>query len=136
MRFDLGSASLGGPGFIATSPHAQATFAAQLFAAADGKRVNVERVELSMPGRAPLATPLARSTLTATLGQGDKLEHKRGATVAVTLEGDLGDSTGTVHVRVKAATFVRDVVTARAMYAGKLGGPSLFPGFGDAGAMR
>ncbi len=137
-RFDFGGAPLAGPSFIAASPHTQPTFAAQLFASADGKRVSVERAELSVPGHSPLATPLARSTLTATLSQGDKLEHKRGAAVGLTLEGDLGDSTGTFHVRLKATTFVRDVVTARALYGARTGGASLglLPGFGDAGAMR
>jgi hypothetical protein len=138
VRFDLGSASLTGSSFIAASPHTQATLAAQLFASADGKRVAVERVELSVPGHSPLSTPLAHSTITATV---DRLEHRRGAAARVTLEGDLGDSTGMFHVRLKATTFVRDVVTARALYGAKTGsgggGPGLvLPGFGDAGPMR
>ncbi len=136
-RFDLGMASPGSQSFIAASPHTQPTFAAHLFASVDGKRVTVERAELSVPNHSPLATPLARSTIVATLS-GDKLEHKRGAAVGLTLEGDLGDSTGTFHVRLKATTFVRDVVTARALYGARTGaaGPSLLPAFGDAGAMR
>jgi hypothetical protein len=136
VRFDLGSASLTGSSFIAASPHTQATLAAQLFAGLDGKRVTVERVELSVPGHAPLSTPLAHSTITATL---DRLEHKRGATAGVTLEGDVGDSTGTFHVRVKATTFVRDVVSAHALYGARMGAGGaglVLPGFGDAGAMR
>jgi hypothetical protein len=147
-RFELGSASLSlsGPSFIAASPHTTPTFAAALFAGADGKRVTVERVELSVPGHAPLATPLAHSTITATV---DKLEPKRGAPLSVTLEGDLGDSTGSFHVRLKATTFVRDVVTARALYAARSGagaaGAGVFGGagladllarFGDAGLSR
>ncbi len=130
-RFELGSTSAAGPGFIAASPHTLATFAAELFASADGKRVRVDRVELSLPGHSPLATPLARSTLAAKI---DKLEHARGGAVSLSLEGDLGDSTGTFHVRVQATTFVRDVVSARAIYGGKLGPGG--GGFGDAGFMR
>ncbi len=130
-RFELGSTSASGPGFIAASPHTLATFAAELFASSDGKRVRVDRVELSLPDHSPLATPLARSTLAAKV---DKLEHTRGGAVNLSLEGDLGDSTGTFHVRVQATTFVRDVVSARAIYGGKLG-PGM-RGFGDAGSLR
>lgn len=131
VRLELGSVSLPGPDFIAASPHTLATFAAELFVSTDGKRVSIDRVELSMPGHSPLATPLARSTLVAKI---DKLERARGGAVSLSLEGDLGDSTGTFHVRVQASTFVRDVVSARAIYGGKLGPAA--GGFGDAGSMR
>jgi hypothetical protein len=134
-RFDVGAASLGGPSFVASSPHTLARFSAEIFASSDGKRVAVDRVELSLPGRPSLATPLARSTLVAKI---DKLERTRGGAVNVSLEGDLGDSTGTVHVRVEASTFVRDVVTAKALYGARAGAGTLGSAlrFGDAGAMR
>ncbi len=138
-RFGVGSPLLAGGGggsFVATSPHALASFYAEVFAGDGGKRTSVERVALSLPGRAPLATPLAHSTLTAKV---DRLDRTRGGAVSLTLEGDLGDSTGTVHVVVKATTFVRDVVSGRALYGAggaAAGGGSLRRGFGDAGVMR
>lgn len=127
-RFDLGP-DLSGGSFIAASPHTSAALSVEIFAGEGGKRVSVGRAALSVPGRAPLATPLARSSLTAQI---DKLDPARGGAVRLTLEGDVGDSTGTFHVRAKVTTFVRDVVTARAAYGAAAG----LPRFGDAGAMR
>jgi hypothetical protein len=132
VRFELGSPSLAGTSFIAASPHTQATLSAQIFAASDGKRVSLDRVELSVPNHSPLSTPLARSTIEAKI---DKLDHARGGALAVTLDGDLSDSTGTLHVHLEAATFVRDVVSAKAMYGAKLGAGAP-PGFGDGGFLR
>ena len=135
----LGSALVSGSSFVAASPHTQATFSAEIFAGEGGKRATATRITLSVPGHAPLATPLARSSLAVTI---DKLEHTRGGTVSLSIEGDLGDSTGTFHVRVRARTFVRDVVSAKAAYELGAGGGGAGPlrtfagGFGDAGAMR
>jgi hypothetical protein len=136
VRFELGLPSLSGSSFIAASPHTQPTLSAEIFAASDGKRVTLDRVELSMPNHSPLSTPLARSTIEVKI---DKLDHVRGGALGVMLDGDLGDSTGTFHVHLAATTFVRDVVSAKAMYGSKLG-PSALPtgisGFGDAGFLR
>ncbi|HEX8789680.1 MAG TPA: hypothetical protein VF765_01925 [Polyangiaceae bacterium] len=126
-RFSIGPLSDSGLGFVAPSPHVQATLALELFASSDGKRVEVNRAELLVPGRAPVATPLARSTLVAKL---TKLEAFRGGAAALTVDGTLGDSSGNWRVHLQATTFVRDVVDAKAIYASPL------RPFGDAGTMR
>jgi len=134
VRFDLGPVSDTGPGFVAPSPHTQATLGVELFASTDAKVVTVERTELRLPGRTPLGTPLAHSTLVAKV---DKLEHARGGAVALSLDGDLGDSSASWHLHVTVKTFVRDVVSAKAIYGIPSSGhyPEL-RGFGDAGLMR
>lgn len=126
VRFTLGIP--GGPGgsFIAASPHTSARISVELFASPDGKRVAVERAEISLPGKPMLATPLARSTLVARI---DHLDKTRGGSVTLTLDGDLSDSTGAAHVHATATTFVRDVVSAKALYGAGIR-------FGDAGVMR
>ena len=126
-RFSVGPISDSGLGFVAPSPHVQATLALELFASSDGKRVEVNRAELLVPGRSPVATPLARSTLVAKIS---KLEPTRGGTASLTVDGTLGDSSGTWRVHLQATTFVRDVVDAKAIYASPL------RALGDAGAMR
>ncbi len=126
-RFSVGPLNDSGLGFVAPSPHVQATLALELFASSDGKRVEVNRAELLVPGRSPVATPLARSTLVAKIS---KLEPTRGGTASLTVDGTIGDSSGTWRVHLQATTFVRDVVDAKAIYASPL------RAFGDAGAMR
>jgi len=126
-RLSVGPLSDSGLGFVAPSPHVQATLALELFASSDGKRVEVNRAELLVPGRAPVATPLARSTLVAKV---TRLEPVRGGAAALSVDGTLGDSTGTWRVHLQASTFVRDVVDAKAIYASPL------RAFGDAGPMR
>jgi hypothetical protein len=86
---------------------------------------------LRLPGRTPLGTPLAHSTLAAKV---DKLEHARGGAVTLSLDGDLGDSSASVHLHATVRTFVRDVVSAKAIYG--IPGAAGFRGFGDAGSMR
>jgi len=54
-----------------------------------------------------------------------RLEKRRGGAVELTLEGSLADGLG---VKAEVTTFVRDIVTASAMYAPH--------GFGDAGFLR
>jgi hypothetical protein len=138
-RLSLGSVSATGASFLAASPHTLATLGVELFASPDGKRVTVERAELSVPGRPALATPLAHSSLVAKV---DKLERARGGAVSLSLDGELSDSTGSYRLHVQATTFVRDVVTAKALYGSRAGlgaglpGLGALPGFGDAGAMR
>jgi hypothetical protein len=126
-RLSVGPLSDSGLGFVAPSPHVQATLALELFASSDGKRVEVNRAELLVPGRAPVATPLARSTLVAKVS---KLEPSRGGAAALSVDGTIGDSSGTWRVHLQATTFVRDVVDAKAIYASPL------RTFADAGAMR
>jgi hypothetical protein len=126
-RFSVGPLSDSGLGFVAPSPHVQASLALELFASSDGKRVEVNRAELLVPGRSPVATPLARSTLVAKV---TKLEPIRGGAASLTVDGTVGDSSGAWRVHMQATTFVRDVVDAKAIYA------SPMRGFGDAGSMR
>jgi hypothetical protein len=126
-RLSVGPLSDSGLDFLAPSPHVQATLALELFAASDGKRVEVDRAELLVPGRSPVATPLARSNLIAKVS---KLEPTRGGVVALSVDGTIGDSSGTWRVHLQATTFVRDVVDAKAIHA------SALRAFGDAGAMH
>ncbi|HEY8089024.1 MAG TPA: hypothetical protein VIF09_14290 [Polyangiaceae bacterium] len=128
-RLQLGPLTEVGPGFIAPSPHTRASLALDLFVTPDGKRSRVDRAELLVPGRAPVSTPAAASTLAVTV---DKLEHVRGGRVSLTLDGTLTDSTASWRVHTEASTFVRDVVKASAIYGAGLPGPRL----GDAGGMR
>lgn len=124
-RFELGPGA--DAGFLAASPHTQAQLGVTIFASRDGKRVEVERAALRVPGRAPLSTPLARSTLVASI---EKLDHARGGVVSLTLDGELADSAGAAHVRATVKTFVRDVVSAKALYG------AVRPGLGDPGSLR
>ena len=55
----------------------------------DGKRVEVTRAELLVPGHAPVATPLARSTLVAKV---TKLEPVRGGAASLSVDGTLGEA--------------------------------------------
>lgn len=126
-RVSVGPLSDTGVGFVAPSPHVQASLALELTVSPDGKRVEIERAELLVPGHAPVATPLARSTLVAKL---TKLEPVRGGAASLTVDGTLGDSSGNWRVHLQATTFVRDVVDAKAIYASPL------HAFGDAGLMR
>jgi hypothetical protein len=133
-RFSVGPLSDSGVGFVAPSPHVQATLGLELFASSDGKRVEVNRAELLVPGRSPVATPLARSTLVAKVS---KLGPARGGEVSLTVDGTIGDSSGTWRVHMQATTFVRDVVDAKDIYASPLSRPSQGGrAFGDAGLMR
>lgn len=125
-RFSVGPLSDSGLGFVAPSPHVQATLALEVFASSDGKRVEVERAELLVPGRSPVATPLAHSSLVAKITQ---LDPTRGGAASLTVDGTIGDSSGTWRVHLQASTFVRDVVAAKAMYASPRA-------FGDGGSMR
>jgi hypothetical protein len=127
QRFTLGVLSENGPGFIAASPHLQASLAVEIAASTDGKRVDIARAELLVPGHSPVATPLATSSLHATV---TTLDHTRGGAVSLTLDGVLADSTGSYRVHAEEKSFVRDVVSAKAIY-----GAGLLR-FGDAGAMR
>jgi hypothetical protein len=73
----------------------------------------VERAELQLPARLELRAPPALSTLVATV---TKLEETRGGAVELSVDGDLGDAQSTWHVHAQLATFVRDVVTAEALF--------------------
>lgn len=108
----VGSLSEAGFDFIAPSPHVRATFAFQLLAPNAGSPseraygARLERAELVVPGRAAFATPVANSTLRATLS---RFSPQRGAPLEVSIDGTLGDSAGTWRVHAQIATFVRDV---------------------------
>ncbi|MDP9035344.1 MAG: hypothetical protein M3O50_11095 [Myxococcota bacterium] len=129
LRFVVGPLSQGGPGFIAPAPHESASLAVELFlrrassfgpAPARGgdsppsNAAIVERVELLLPGHAPLATPSVHASLVAIV---DELEPSRGATLRFRLDGWLENAGGHFDVHVRGATFVRDVVKAGAVYA-------------------
>ena len=122
LRFVVGPLTEAGPGFIAPSPHVGATFALELFApliAASppsperGQNVVLERVELLMPGRPPLATPADHSTLSAKLG---KFGRARGDAISLVVDGDFSGATSSWHLHAEVSTFVRDVVRASEMF--------------------
>jgi hypothetical protein len=110
-RLTIGPLTETGLDFIAPSPHVRASLALELFVPA-GLRgaepvVRIERAELVVPGRPPLATPGAQSTLAAKL---DKLALVRGSVVALVVDGDISASGSSWHVHASGRTFVRDVV--------------------------
>ncbi|MDP9151344.1 MAG: hypothetical protein M3O36_15590, partial [Myxococcota bacterium] len=128
VRFVIGPMSEGGPGFIAPGPHEAASLAVALFVRRGSSFVPapdkggglppsnaavVEKVELLLPGRAPLATPSVHASLVALV---DELEPTRGATLRFKLDGSLENAGGHFEVHVRGATFVRDVVKAAAIY--------------------
>ena len=77
----------------------------------------IERAELVVPGRAPLSTPGAQSTLVAKIG---KLEPVRASPLTLAVDGDISGAASSWHVHVEATTFVRDVVGASDIYGGRL----------------
>jgi hypothetical protein len=125
IRLAIGSLTETGLDFIAPSPHVRASLALGLFvpvggAHGDGSNApQIERAELLVPGRPPVSTPGAHSTLVAKL---DKLTLRRGAAVPIAVDGDLTYAGSRWRVHVEATTFVRDVVRASELYRG---GPRL-----------
>lgn len=114
VRFTVGPLTDAGPGFVASSPHVRATLALELLVPAGAKDARVERAELLAPGKPPLATPTAHSTLKAKL---DKLERRRGGVVTLQIDGVLGDATATSRLHAELTTFVRDIVQAKDLLA-------------------
>jgi hypothetical protein len=132
-RLAIGPLTEAGLDFIAPSPHVRASLALELFVAAGRQGadpvVRIERAELLVPGRSPLATPGAQSSLTAKL---DKLSAARGSPVTVVVSGEISGAGSSWRVHAEAATFVRDVVRASDIY----GGLGRLPGVGPDGGMR
>jgi len=126
-RIAFGPLVEGGLDFIAPSPHTRATLALELFvpvsstkqrAHADaGATTNarIERVELLLPGRSPISTPAAESTLVATV---DRPGATRGSPIAIEVHGNFGAGGSIWRVHAEATTFVRDVVTSTDLYVG------------------
>jgi hypothetical protein len=118
-RLVLGPLTEAGLDFIAPSPHVRASLALELTAVpaprGAGTTARIERAELVVPGRAPLSTPGAQSTLAVKL---DKLDPARGSPVAVVVDGDISASGSSWRVHAEAATFVRDVVRSVDVYGG------------------
>jgi hypothetical protein len=90
----------------------------ELLAPPGGKNPRVLRAELQLPGRPSMATPIARSTLAATV---DKLTATRGDEVSLSVDGELVDSAASERIHVRATTFVRDVVKAAEQHGADLG---------------
>jgi hypothetical protein len=137
-RFVVGPLTDQGLDFVAPSPHVRASLALQVVrssspgasssaagaSATDAKspgESRIERAELVVPGRAPMATPMAHSTLTARFS---RFDPTRGSPVVFTVDGTLADAAGAWRVHAEMATFVRDVVR---LTAGVLVIPSLSP---------
>ncbi len=128
-RFVLGPLTDTGLDFIAPSPHMRASFALEITIAPSthggALTGRIERAELAVPGRSPVSTPGAQSTLAVKI---DKLEPVRAGPVALTVDGDISGGTSSWHVHLEATTFVRDVVKPIDVYglhgmAGRDGGP-------------
>ena len=123
-RLVIGPLAETGLDFIAPSPHVRASLALEVTVPSGpsmlegaGARVSarIERVELLLPGRPPMTTPGAHSTLVAKV---DRLVRARGGAVKVVLDGDLDAAGSSWHLHAEEATFVRDIVRSRDVYGG------------------
>jgi hypothetical protein len=119
----VGSLNEGGAGFIAALPNAPKSFAFELVAPSDPKKAHLDHAQLDVPGHSPVDVGGSRAG--AFVVHVTRLEKRRGGVVELTLEGSLAEGLG---VKAEVTTFVRDIVTAKAMYA-----PDRF---GDAGFLR
>src|SRR5579859_4407945 len=129
VRFVVGPLSESGLDFIAPSPHVRGSLALELFASVprdrgpgdarrgrgpgdaprsrgpenegtQGASVVIERAELVVPGRPPLATPGgAQSTLTAKL---DRFDGVRASPVALVVDGDISAAGSSWRVHAEA----------------------------------
>jgi hypothetical protein len=126
-RFVVGPLTEQGLDFVAPSPHVRASLAVLAFqssatgapatgapaiaasgsAAKNSGEIRIERAELVVPGRAPMATPTAHSTLTVRFS---KFDPTRGSPMVFTIDGTLADAADAWRVHAEIATFVRDVV--------------------------
>jgi hypothetical protein len=126
-RITFGPLVEGGLDFIAPSPHTRATLALELFvpvsttkqrARADAgatSNARIDRVELLLPGRSPVSTPAAESTLVARV---DRSGTTRGSPIAVEVHGNFGAGGSSWRIHAEATTFVRDIVTSSDLYGG------------------
>lgn len=119
----VGPMGRAGAGFPLASPLSQASLAVELVVPVDVKRAGVERLELALPQQPPIAVESPRTaSLTVRV---TRFERARGGAVELAVEGR---PEGGPPLKMTAVTFVRDVVTARAML-----GPARF---GDGGFLR
>jgi hypothetical protein len=126
-RIAFGPLVEGGLDFIAPSPHTRGTLALELFVPVSPTRqrahadagaassARLERVELLLPGRSPVSTPAAESTLVATV---DRPGTTRGSPIAIEVHGTFGAAGSIWRLHAEATTFVRDIVTSSDLYAG------------------
>lgn len=107
---------------------ARPSLALTVFIGPSGKAPKVERCELSVPGAAPLVADMGSSGLMVgdpcdSKVQVQRLERTRSGEVKLTFDGVIGASPRGYEVHFDFATFVRDVITARALVAAE--GPAL-----------
>jgi hypothetical protein len=110
-RFTVGHPGVGA-GAIGSSPNVRASIALDLFVPSSdsgGTSAAIERAVLLVPGRVPVVTPSARSTLQAKF---EMFEPARAGTLKLVVDGDLKDAASSWHVHAEVTTFVRDVVRA------------------------
>lgn len=124
-RLTIGPLREGGLDFIAPSPHVRATFAIELSVPPappthkSDLPAHVERAELLVPGRAPMASPGGRTVLTATV---DGAPRCRGGAVHFTVDGEMYGPESSWRLHGEGTTFVRDVVR------GSMAGGEVNPG--------
>ncbi len=110
LRFTAGYPRVGVEA-IGASPNVRASIALDLFVPSSdsGTSGAIERAVLLIPGRVPIVTPSARSTLQAKF---ETFEPARAGTLKLVVDGDLTDAASSWHVHAEVTTFVRDVVRA------------------------
>jgi hypothetical protein len=119
----VGPMGRAGAGFVAASPHSQGAIALELVVPADSTKASVERLELSLPQRPPVAVESPRTSTLAI--RVTHFERARGGAVELSVTGPSPDGP---PLEAKLATFVRDVVKPSALLGGSR--------FGDAGISR
>lgn len=112
QRVELGTSGESELARIATAPTrgARAGVALIFTASSGGKSVAIpvlDRLELELPGQAPLITPSAKCDCKI---EQARLDKTRGGEVSFVLSGTVRDGTRTYKIALDVATFVRDVV--------------------------
>jgi hypothetical protein len=126
-RLTLGPSSDSGAGHFPSSPTAETALSLEMLLPAtgiklprfapDGGKVGtepqIESFVLRLPGRPDLRAPPMPAKLSLAV---TKLEAQRGGALELSFDGDLSNAEGAWHVHADAVSFVRDIVTAEALY--------------------
>lgn len=110
MKIELGSLVSSEGARIATAPQKKARAALALLASPGKKdelRPSLQKLELELPGEAPIVSPPAPCDCTITVA---RVPDRRGGEVRITLVGTLHGLNRNYSVSLDVQTFVRDVV--------------------------